>query len=172
MCLALGLACDQQRSEVQEETQELREAQKNVGEVTSQLQADLERAKAEVVRLEEKLAMARQGITDDVMAERKDLQQSLKEQQRDVQGEIKEAKQEAALHNRDTEQAAQQLEETQPPARVEAEVSTKTEVVEGARTPVETVERRELIPVKGTSVADAGSGAESPEQNTRPTAPR
>ena len=68
-CIA-ALACDRPR-EVQQEAQELREAQSNVGNVTAELQADLDKAKAEVARLEEKLTMARQGMTDEVLSERK-----------------------------------------------------------------------------------------------------
>lgn len=169
-CVA-ALACDQQR-EVQEEAQDLREAQKNVGGVTSELQAELERAKAEVARLEEKLAMARQGITDEVLSERKELQESLKEQEREVRGEVQEAKREAELHNRDTERATQELQQTQPPARVEAEVSTKTEVVERPRTPAQVTESQELIPVRGTSAPDAGEEPERTDRNDRPVAPR
>jgi hypothetical protein len=169
-CIA-ALACDQQR-EVQQEAQELREAKNKVGNVTAELQADLDRAKADVVRLEEKLAMARQGITDEVLAERKDLQDSLKEQERDVKGEVQEAKREAEQHNQDSVQAARELEKTAPPARVEAKVSTETQVVERQRTPVQTTERQELIPVKGTSTADAGTNVEQTGQPDRPMAPR
>jgi chromosome segregation ATPase len=169
-CIA-ALACDQQR-EVQQEAQELREAQNRVGNVTAELQADLDRAKAEVVRLEEKLAMARQGITDEVLSERKELQESLKEQEREVTGEVQEAKREAQKHNEDSAQAARELEKTAPPAKVEAKVSTETQVVERTRTPVQTTERQELIPVRGTSAADAGTNAERTNQPNSPAAPR
>ena len=170
-CIA-ALACDQQR-EVQQEAQDLREAKNRVGNVTAELQADLDEAKAEVVRLEEKLAMARQGVTDEVLSERKELEESLKEQEREVKGEVQQAQREARLHNEDTAQAARQLEKTAPPARVEAKVSTETQVVERQRTPqVQTTERQELIPVRGTSVADAGTSSERTDRTNRPAAPR
>lgn len=166
-----ALACDQQR-EVQQEAQDLREAQGQVGNVTAELQEDLEKAKAEVVRLEEKLALARQGVTDEVLSERRELEKSLKEQEREVEGEIQEAKREAQKHNQDSVQAARELEKTAPPARVEAKVSTETQVVERQRTPVQTTERQELIPVKGTSTADAGADSERTDRTNRPAAPR
>lgn len=157
-CVAVcivAVACDQGGG-VQAEAEDLREAQKNVGNVTQELEADLAEAKAEIVRLQEKLALARQGITDEVLAERKELEQSLEEQRQNVRGEIKEAQREAREHNRDAELAARELEQTQPPARVEAEVRTEANVVEGSGNAVQVTERQELIPVKGTSVADAG----------------
>jgi hypothetical protein len=167
----VALACDQQR-EVQQEAQDLREAKSKVGNVTAELQADLDKAKAEVVRLEEKLAMARQGVTDEVLSERKELQESLKEQEQKVKGDVQEAKREAQQHNQDTEQAARELEKTAPPARVEAKVSTETQVVERQRTPVQTTERQELIPVRGTSAADAGTNSQQPDRTNTQAAPR
>jgi chromosome segregation ATPase len=169
-CIA-ALACDRPR-EVQQEAQELREAQGNVGNVTAELQADLDKAKAEVVRLEEKLAMARQGVTDEVLSERKELQDSLKEQEREVAGEVEEAKREALKHNEDSEQASRELEKTAPPARVEAKVTTETEVREGQARPVETTERQEIIPVRGTSIADAGTESDRADPTSMPAPPR
>lgn len=153
--VALALACNSGATEVQQETQDLREAQTHVPKVTKELEADLEKAKAEVVRLEQKLALARQGVTDEVLAERKELQDSIQAQERKVQSEIDEARKQAAVHSQDTAKAAQQLEQTTPPARVEAEVQTTTTVVPST-TVTETTQREERIPVAGREVIDTG----------------
>lgn len=155
LCIA-ALACDR-RTEVQQDSEDLNEAKRDVARVTQQLENELAEAKAEVARLEEKLVMARQGVTDEVLEERKELQESLQEQQRRVQGEINEAKREAQTLNRDTDVAAEQLEGTRVPERVETKVTTETEVVEGQPARVQQVERGEYIPVKGVSAADAGA---------------
>jgi hypothetical protein len=176
-CLAFALACNTQR-EVERETQNLREAEANTGNVTKQLEAELAEAKGEVARLENKVTLARRGITDEVLSARKGLEQSLSEQQKRVEGEVKEAQSQAQQHNQDTQKAEQELERTQPPARVESEVVTQTEVTPQTRQ-VETVERQEVIPVKGgperrtvTTTADAGSqvapSSAPVRQETRP----
>jgi hypothetical protein len=175
-CLAVALACNTQR-EVEKQTQNLREAEANTGNVTKQLEAELAEAKGEVARLENKVTLARRGITDEVLAARKDLEQSLGEQQKRVEGEVKEAQSQAQQHNQDTQRAARELERTQPPARVESEVVTQTEVTPQTRQ-VETVERQEVIPVRGgpqktvTTSADAGSqvapSSAPVRQETRP----
>lgn len=151
-CIAT-LACDRQ-GEVQQESRDLREAQNEVGNVTAELESELDEAKAEVARLEEKLAMARQGVTDDVLSERKELKESLSEQKREVEGEIQEVKREARRLEQDTAQAARELERTALPARGEG-----------------TTERHELIPVSGTST-DAGSDGERSDRTNEPAAPR
>jgi chromosome segregation ATPase len=158
---AAALSCDR-NSDVQEETRDLREAQSNVAREVTQIERDLGNAKAEVVRLEEKLALARQGITDDVLEERKELEQSLKSEQREVQGEINEARREAQALDQHVEQAARELERTQPPAHVESRVMTETEVTERPRTQVSTVERSEVIPVRGTTTTTVDAGASLP----------
>jgi LAS superfamily LD-carboxypeptidase LdcB len=164
-CLLLAAACKTEGSDVQQQTRELREAQNNSPKVAKDLEADLEKAKAEVVLLEKKLALARQGITDDVIAERKDLEQSLRAQDQKVRSEIDKAKRASEANSQDTAKAAQQLEQTKMPARVEAEVQSRSNVVPSA-TKVETTERQELIPVTGrdtrTVNVDAGASAPRP----------
>jgi TolA-binding protein len=108
-CIVLAMACEDNQTEVQRQTQELQEAQKNVGQVTSQLGADLDKAKGDVVRLEQKLAMARQGLTDDVIENQRELQEALKAQEKKVETELNEASREAEIHTRDTQAALQAL---------------------------------------------------------------
>lgn len=103
-CVALAFGCDEQ-TEVQRQTHELEEAQKNVPAVTQELESQLEQARAEVARLEQKVALARQGLTDDVLENQKELQAALQEQERVVETELGQAKREAQIHARDTEAA-------------------------------------------------------------------
>jgi len=145
----------------------LREAQSRSPEVAKNLEADVAKAKAEVVRLEEKLALARQGITDDVLKERKDLQQSLHNQERHVQTEVSEAKREAEQHNEDTRKATEALQGTEP-ARVQAQVRTETQVTPAPATPVQTTEREEIIRVRGQDNTTTDAGAD----NQRAPSPR
>src|SRR5689334_3968310 len=107
-CVALAFGCDEQ-TEVQRQTRDLQEAQKNVARVTQELEGQLERAKADVARLEQKVALARQGLTDDVLENQKELQAALQAQERRVSDELGEAKREAQIHSRDTEAALKQL---------------------------------------------------------------
>jgi hypothetical protein len=158
--LALGLACQGQgKSDVQQQAKDLREAQSRSPEVAKELEGQLAKAKAEVVRLEQKLALARQGVTDDVLEARKDLQQSLQEQERRVQGDIEQAKREAAQHNEDTSKAAQALQQTQPP-QVQAKVNTETEVTPAPVAPPATAEREEVIRVRGRESTTPDAGAD------------
>lgn len=162
-CLLCGLGCDR-RSNVEQETRELREAQNQSPEVTKQIQTDLDKAKAEVVRLEKKLALARQGITDDVIRERQDVERALQEQERRVQGQVNEAKREAERNNRDIANATQPLEQTRPPAAVTAEVQSRSSVQPSPPATVGTVERQEVIPVRGRETAHTATDAGAPAQ--------
>jgi hypothetical protein len=173
LLLGLAAACEQ-GSRVESETRELTEAQNNSGNVAKDLEAQLQTAKANVIELEKKLAMAREGVTDEVIQKRADLEDALKEQQQQVQQEVNEAKREAQTLNKDTDRAMQQLRQTQPPARVEAQVRTETQVVPGAQQQQETPGRTELIPVRGgpeEQRQDAAGGAANTTTRVRSTAP-
>jgi hypothetical protein len=145
--LGLSLACEQ-GSKIEAETRDLTEAQNNTGNVARDLEARLQKAKAEVVDLEKKLAMARAGVTEDVMKERSELDQALKSQRGEVQEKVNEARQEAQVLNKDTDRAMQQLQKTAPP-QVDTTLKTETNVVTGAQQQVESPARNELIPVRG-----------------------
>jgi len=110
-CIMLAFACDEQ-TEVQRQTHELEEAQKSVAKVTEQLATDLDKAKGDVARLEQKLAMARQGLTDVVFENQRELHDALKAQEHKVETELKEATHEAEVHSRDTEVALRTLGQT------------------------------------------------------------
>lgn len=146
--LGLSLACEQ-GSHVEAETRDLAEAQNNTGNVAKDLEAKLQEAKAEVIELEKKLALAREGVTDDVLRERSELQGALDSQRREVQEEVNEAQREAQVLNKDADKAMQQLRQTQPPAQVDARLNTETNVVRGTQQTVESPPRNELVPVRG-----------------------
>jgi hypothetical protein len=160
ICLGIVNGCQDSRSDVQQQTRDLSEAQNRSPEVAKQIESDLAKAKAEVVELEKKLALARQGVTDDVIQQKAELEQSLHEQQRKVEGAIKDAKRQAEASSQDTAKAAQQLQQVKVPANVEAEVQTRTQVVPG-NNQVQVREKQDLIPVTGREVrtyaADAGA---------------
>jgi len=134
-------ACEQQ-TEVQRQTHDLQEAQKEVAKVTQQLESDLATSRAEVARLEQKLAMARQGLTDDVLENQKELQEALRAQEQNVNTEIGQAQREAEIHRRDTEAALKAL--AQSPAAPE-----QPNAAPPAAEPVDGIDRERVVPVKG-----------------------
>jgi hypothetical protein len=149
-CLALAFGCDEQ-TEVQRQTRDLQEAQKNIGQVTQELESELAKSKADVIRLEQKVAMARQGMTDDVLENQKELQEALKAQEQKVQSELGEAKREAQIHNRDSEAALKQLGQAPVPAAPVAGEAVAPPV-EGAAPPVTPTDmptREDMVPVRG-----------------------
>jgi hypothetical protein len=150
-CLALAFGCDGEQTEVQRQTRDLQEAQKNISKVTQELESELAKSKADVVRLEQKVAMARQGMTDDVLENQKELQEALKEQEQKVQSELGEAKREAQIHNRDTEAALKQLGQASVPAApVEGEaVAPPVEGTVPPVTPTDMPTREDMVPVRG-----------------------
>jgi hypothetical protein len=141
LSVSLGLALGCERgSNVEAETRDLAEAQKNTGNVAKDIEVQLEQAKAEVVELERKLALARDGITDEVLEERRELQNALDSQRRELQEDISEAQREAQALNKDADRAIQQLQQTPPPAPVD----NTTGVAPGSQ-----VESDEVMPVRG-----------------------
>lgn len=164
--LGLAVACEQ-GSNVEAETRDLAEAQKNTGNVAKDLEGQLQKAKAEVVELEKKLALAREGITDDVLEERKELQNALDSQRRELQEDISQAQREAQALNKDADRAIQQLQQTQPPAHVDAQLKTETDVVPGSQT-VESTTKDEVVPVRGV---DAPTPPDPVPSDPAPSAP-
>jgi hypothetical protein len=144
-CFALALACEQQ-TEVQRQTLDLQEAQKNVAKTTQELESQLAKAQADVARLEQKLALARQGLTDDVLENQKELTEALQAQEHKVEAELGQAKREAQIHTRDSEAALKQLGQTAPPA---AATTPAVDPAQAGPAPVDNPDRSELVPVKG-----------------------
>jgi len=151
-CVALAFGCDGQ-TEVQRQTRDLQEAQKNVAKVTQKLEGQLEQAKADVARLEQKVALARQGLTDDVLENQKELQAALQEQEHRVENELGQAKREAQIHSRDTEAALRQIGQTtapvSDPAPAPPGVTTPLDTTAAPATAPSDAPREDLVPVKG-----------------------
>lgn len=150
-CVALAFGCDEQ-TEVQRQTRDLQEAQKNVAQETKDLEGQLEHAKSEVARLEQKVALARQGLTDDVLENQKELQDALQAQERRVADELGQAKREAQIHSRDTEAALKQLGQPPVPAD-EAAAAAPTDSVPLDTPPAPAASdapREDLVPVRGS----------------------
>jgi TolA-binding protein len=173
VCVALVTACNHD-TEVQRQTRELEQAQKEVPEVTAQLEKDLTRARGDVAHLEGKLALARQGLTDDVIENQRELEQALKDQQQQVRTELGEAQREAEIHDRDTAAALAQLQQTgtmaaaPPPA--EPAAGSAPPPAAPATTP-EPVHPNDVVRVHGED-ADAGADDEmAPPSSPAPTGP-
>jgi hypothetical protein len=156
-CVALAFGCDQQ-TEVQRQTHDLQEAQKNVAQVTQELEGELERAKADVIRLEQKVALARQGLTDDVLENQKELQAALQAQERRVSDELGQAKREAQIHSRDTEAALKQLGQAPAPAEQPAAAAPAENMPLEPPPPspappaASDAPREDLVPVRGSDM--------------------
>jgi TolA-binding protein len=144
-CFALAIGCEQ-RTEVQRQTRELEEAQKNVARQTEELESQLETARSDVARLEQKVALARQGLTDDVLENQRELTEALKAQEQNVQKEVGQAKREVEIHTRDSEAALKQLGQTAAPV---AEAPPPVELAAPVPVPLENPEPSDLVPVKG-----------------------
>lgn len=154
--LAAGLllgACDK-AAHIDDESKDLQEAQREAPKVASELQKELNSAKAEVIRLEQKLAMAKQGVTDEVLEERAELKEALKREGQHVREEVNEAQGAARELNADSERARQQLERTQP-QRVEAKLNTETQVVPSTST-VQVTKEQVQVPIERTQVVETG----------------
>jgi hypothetical protein len=180
-CVALAFGCDQQ-TEVQRQTHDLQEAQKNVAQVTQELEGELERAKADVIRLEQKVALARQGLTDDVLENQKELQAALQAQERRVSDELGEAKREAQIHSRDTEAALKQLGQAPAPAEQPAAAAPAEDMplepppAAPAPPAASDAPREDLVPVRGsdtetTPEPDPAAPPAPPPAPPQPTSP-
>ena len=157
--------CDR-TSDVNQEVKDLERAKQESPEVAQDLRGQLEEKKAEVAKLEEKLALAEQGVTDRVVQERNELKQAVKEQEKDVQQEVKEAQGAAQTHNVNAERARQQLEATKSPGRVEAQVRTERTMIPND-TKVEVETQRREVPIDTTKTIERRTeAAATPPEKT------
>lgn len=148
--------------DVNEEVKELERAKQESPEVAQDLRQQLEEKKAEVVQLEEKLALAERGVTDRVMEERNELKAAVKEQEKDLQREVKEAQGAARVHNTSAERARQELEATKSPGHVEAEVKTERTMIP-SDTHVEVQKERREVPIETTETIERPTNTATPE---------
>jgi len=173
--VALSSSGCERKNDVNKEVQELKEAQQQSPEVAQELKKELEQKKTEVVRLEEKLALAERGTTDDVARERGELKSAVQQQEQKVREEIKQAQAAAQVQSASAEQARQQLEATKPPGRVEAEVNTQRKIIPN-ETQIEMQQERQQVPVETQRMVERRSAGQveqpaEPAQGTTPAAP-
>lgn len=142
-----------QKNEVQKEIQDLKSAEQNSPQEAAELEKQLQQAKGEVVNLEEKLALAKQGVTDDVLKEREDLKKALSEKGQEVKEEINEAQGKAQALNNDTERAQAELQRVQTAQRVQTNLKTETRVVPSEQaTQVET--QAQQVPIEQNKLVE------------------
>lgn len=146
------LGCDRGRN-VNAEVEDLKRAQAESPNVAKDLQRELDEKKAEVVKLEEKVALAKQGVTDDVMKEKRDVEKAMKREEEHVRAKVEEARGAAREQTSQYEQAERQLEQTAGAKRVEAEVKTETRVVP-SRTDTEVRTETQRVPIENTRVIE------------------
>lgn len=151
--IALALAGCNQKDDVREEVKDLQRAQQEAPQKAQQLQQDLDQAKAHVAQLEQKLTMAKQGVTDDVLRQREDLKRAVKDDDKRVQNEVREAQGAAKMHNADVNKAQKELDQTQPAQRVETDVKTDTRVVPN-QNKNEVVKDQKQVPVETTHIVE------------------
>lgn len=164
LLLIAGLAtagCDR-KSEVNEEVNDLKQAQQESPEVAQELRQELEERKAEVAKLQEKLTLAERGVTDRVVEERNELKEAVKRQEQNVNREVKEAQGAAQGLNTDAERARRELEATKGPGRVEAQVNTEQTVTPTENT-VEVQKQQQNVPIETTKTVERRM-----EQGTKP----
>jgi TolA-binding protein len=141
-----GAACNR-GSEVDTEIKELKQAEQASPQVAQDLRQQLDQKKAELVRLEEKVALAERGVTDKVVQERNDVKRAVERQEQHVKNEVKEAQGASQVYDVEAERARKELEATKPPERVEGHVSTGHNVVP-SHTEVVTEKGQEQAPVE------------------------
>ncbi len=162
----LTVACER-KGEVQSDIEDLKEARAQTSEVAADLQQRLEEAKAEVLRLEEQLVLARQGVTDEVIEERQELKETVSGRTEEVREEVREAQKEALEHNKQVQAAQEHLKATKP-VNVQAELETDTTVTPaGKAVEVDTVRREidvERLNVSGQDKHQEGAHQEGVHQ--------
>lgn len=116
---------DYDDSPIAEATEDLREAAEDRDEGDAEeLRASFEDTKKKLAKLRERMARADQGVTEEVMEERRELKEAMRTQMEDVREQIAEAEAAARAYNQLNDEAAKLLEETAPP-NVEAQVEVR-----------------------------------------------
>jgi len=153
--------CDQ-KTQVNREIEDLKKAQQDSPEEARKIEHDLNEAKKEVVRLEEKAALAKQGVTDQVLKEQEDVKKALGKQQQEVKEDVAEAQNEAQNLNKNVTSAQRELDKVQSAKRVQAKVETQTQVMPGA-TKVEVEKQQTQVPIEQNRLVE--------RTNTQPAGP-
>jgi chromosome segregation ATPase len=130
---ALALAGCDRKDGVEHEIQDLKQAEQNTPKQAQELQQELDKAKGEVVQLEEKLALAKQGVTDEVVKERDELQRAVKDENTHVRNEIAQAQNQANELNAATQKAQAELQRVPTAERAQTQLKTETKVIPSER---------------------------------------
>lgn len=147
LAVVLSLVGCDQRGDVDKQIEDLKKAEQESPQKAQELNKELNEAKQNVVRLEEKHALAKQGVTDDVIKEKAELQKALGKEEQEVKKEVSEAQGKAHEHNTDVNAAQAELQKVQSAQQVKARVSTETQVVPNQnQMQVET--RQQQIPIE------------------------
>jgi hypothetical protein len=111
--------------------------------------------KAEVAQLEAKLALAERGVTDEVVEERQELKEAVRQQENEVRREVTEAQRAAQVHSTDSERARSELEATKAPGRVQTQVqSGHTVVPNNTEVQVEKQQVQVQVPIDTTRTVE------------------
>lgn len=124
LCLLLLGACDGQAGSVEQELSDLQTARANVANEVDELRNELGESRERVRELEIKLARAKQGLTEEVVEERKELEEALEQAQSQTAEEVQEAR-----------ELSQELRQQGPAARDELTRVKQLEAKVDSRTP-------------------------------------
>jgi uncharacterized protein (DUF342 family) len=163
--LALAVLGCNRRDDVRQEVQDLHEAEQAAPKKAQELQQQLDDAKTHVAQLEQKLTLARQGVTDDVLRARQELKSAVKQDEHRVNEEVQQAQGAANQHNQDLQKAQKAREQTQPAGRVETEVKTETHVVPTDKN-TGVVHERQAVPIDRTRMVEEQK--QQPQQPQQP----
>lgn len=108
--LWLFTAC---QSELENEIQDVREARERSGQVVQQLESEIEATRERLQELERRLALAREGITEEVIKERKELQSALEDKSEKVNRKAAQAEEESSELGAVSDEAVRQLDATE-----------------------------------------------------------
>lgn len=120
-----GSSGEVEGSRIAEETADLKEAVENRdGRDVDELKTSVEETKEKLASLREQLARAHEGLSDEIMKERRELQAAMRQQMEQVKRKLAEAENAARRYNRLNDEAIELLAETAPP-NVKAEVEVR-----------------------------------------------
>jgi hypothetical protein len=161
------VGCDR-KGDVDQQIEDLKKAEQQSPQKAQELNQELDEAKRNVVRLEEKHALAKQGVTDDVLKERAELQKALSNDEQEVKKEVNEAQGKAREHNSDVNTAQQELQKVQAAQQVKARVNTETEVVPN-QNQVQVETRQQQVPIEQKQLVERKNEQPASGTTTRST---
>jgi TolA-binding protein len=107
-----SLGCEK---DVETEVKDLRDARERAPQVVQELRDELSRTERRASVLREKLKHAEEGLTDEVLQERADVEQALEEQEQATRREVRQVDQELRTLRKATDRAERELERPEAP---------------------------------------------------------